>query len=249
MVVVEADVVAITHDAVAGGAVVAGLVVIGVVVLVATARRRNPSDASAVSGYRHTLETLGRVHEGRTHHADRRFAPRHPERSLAAMGRKPRRWGIPVLAAIVVLAAVGGLVYLGTRHTPKTARADDGAPAAHATGARHRRHSTTTTTAPPVRYAAIASTASSATFAPDQSSYTLTIAATSGDCWVSVTSSAGATLLEETLPAGTSKSVAASGRTTMVIGAPTSAALSIGGVPAALPTGVVGPFTVSLDPK
>lgn len=241
---VEAEVVALVRDVIAGVAVGAAVLVIGAVVLVTSLRRRSPREATAVSGYRRTLDTLGRVHESNPQRADRRFSARRPERSLAAMDRRSHRAGLVVLAGVVVLAAVGAVVYLGTRRTPTTAHHRQGAGAAHAATP-----TDSTTTSVPTRYSAVASTASSATFAPDQATYSVTIAATSNECWVSMTSSTGATLLEETLPAGASKSMSASGDTTVVLGAPTSAALSIGGVPAVLPAGVVGPFTVTLAPK
>ncbi|MGH8981404.1 MAG: DUF4115 domain-containing protein, partial [Acidimicrobiales bacterium] len=240
----EAEVLAVTRDAVAVAAVGAGVIVIGAVVLVAMLRRRGPTESNAVSSYRGTLETLGRVHGGNPQAADGGFTPRRAERSLAAMDHRSRHWAVPAAVVVLVLAAAGGLAYVGTHRTPAKPHADSGYRATHDAG-HHRNHGHTTTVTAPSNYSPVASTASSATFAPDKTNYSLTIAATSGECWVSVTSSTGATLLEETMAAGTSKSVSTSGRTTVVLGAPTAAALSIDGVPATLPAGVVGPFTVT----
>ena len=129
-------------------------------------------------------------------------------------------------------------------------------------GSRHPRHTTlpprsqahatstttSTTTALPAAYTAVSTGPSDATYAPATAAYSLSVGATSGNCWMSVTTQSGKTVFAQTLAPGTSSAIPLSGRATVLIGAPTVAALSVGGIPLQLPSGIVGPFTVTLVP-
>lgn len=161
------------------------------------------------------------------------------------MNRAPRRIGGIVAVAALVLAAIGAIVYVGVRSPHK----NRGASVTTTTGrSRHSATTTTTATTLPARYIAVSSTTSSATFAPVAASYTLMVGATTGDCWVSVTEASGTAVLSQTLTPGTSKSFAMSGKTTIVIGAPSVVKVSIDDVPAVLPQGAQAPYTVVLAP-
>jgi len=163
-------------------------------------------------------------------------------RPLLVADRGPRRRGTFVAVLALVLAAAAAVAYgiVSTRPTHKT-----GAPA------RNTERSTTTTTTSttlPSSYAAVSTAGSSATYAPVTASYSLSVGATTADCWVSVTAADGTTVLAKTFTAGTSTVLQVSGRASIDLGAPTVASVSIGGVPVALPPGIVGPFTVTLVP-
>jgi Domain of unknown function (DUF4115) len=257
-------------------AVGAGIVVVGIIS--AMVRRRGSREAQSVAGYRQTLDVLGHLggaerglggHGTGAGDAPRTGLPDEPtaggpsrfddlgaraggrgpgevpprrDRSLLAMERPARRLGLPVAALLLVLAAGGAAAYMVVRShhaTPppkKPARS-------HSHG-----HTTPTTTLPP-RYTATTSTTTSATYVPTSSTYSLTIGATTSDCWMSVTSSSGTTVLAQTFAAGATASVPLTGHSTIVIGAPRSAEMSIGGVPVVLPSGIAGPFTVTLVPS
>lgn len=169
-------------------------------------------------------------------------APAHRDRSLQVMDRPARRLAAPIAAVVLVLAAAGAAAYMVVRshhvtHPPKQAASS------------HSHGHTPTTTTLPTKYSAVSSTGTSATYAPDTAKYSLTIGATTSDCWMSVTSSSGTTVLAQTFAAGAKASLSLTGHSTVVIGAPQSAKLSIGGVPVVLPSGVPGPFTVTLVPR
>jgi len=99
----------------------------------------------------------------------------------------------------------------------------------------------------------VSATSSSATYTPSTASgstaYSLLVGATTSDCWMSVTSSTGTTVLAQTFTPGATASVSLTGRATIVIGATPSAQLAIGGIPLVLPSGATSPFTVTLVPS
>jgi hypothetical protein len=169
-------------------------------------------------------------------------APSRRDRSLHAMERPARRLGAPLAALVLVLAAGGAAAYMVVRSHHVTPP-----PKQNASTHSHR-HSPPATTLP-ARYTAVSSTGSSAVYAPATPTYSLTIGATTADCWMSVTTAAGTTVLAQTFAAGASTSVSLTGHATIVIGAPRAAKMSIGGVPLVLPAGASGPFTVTLAPS
>jgi hypothetical protein len=76
--------------------------------------------------------------------------------------------------------------------------------------------------------------------------FTVTLTATSGACWVDATSSAsGATLFSGTLAAGVQRSFSATGPVTLIVGAPTVLHATVDGDAVALPPGFQTPFTMS----
>lgn len=166
------------------------------------------------------------------------------DRALMAMQHSGRRLGGPAAVLALILAAGGVAAYMVVRshHVTPPPRHDASS------------HSHTATTAPPTtpttptKYTAVSSTSSSATYAPETATYRLTIGATTSDCWMSVTSASGTTLLAQTFAAGASTSLTLTGHTTIVIGAPQSAKLTIGKAPVVLPSSAGGPFTVTLSP-
>ena len=243
-------------------AAVGGVVVmVMVVALVASvAHRRRVDELRSVEGYRRRLDTLQHLRarpvarpgpppsedeQPRTQLAPPPPGPRDRERSLAAMNYRPRRLGASIAAVVVILAAVGALVYLGVHHRHHTPSSQTSS----TVRAHQRGHSpSTTTTTLPRRYVAVSSSPTSATYAPVSASYVLSVGATTGQCWVGVTASNGTTVLSQTLTAGTVKSLTMTGKTTIVIGAPSVVTISIDHVTVVLPAGAQAPFTVTLVP-
>ncbi len=178
-------------------------------------------------------------------------APRR-DRSLHAMEHPAHRFGASLAALLVVLVVAGGAAYLiaRTHHVASPAKQSTSAGSRRRTPSTKRTHTSRTspTTTVPHQYAPVNSTASSATYVPSTSTYSLTVGATTADCWMSVTSASGTTVLEQTFAPGASASVSLTGHATILIGAPKVAKVSIGGVPVVLPSGVAGPYTVTLSP-
>lgn len=185
------------------------------------------------------------------------------DRALSIMQRPAHRFGGVlgvVLLCLVIAAALIAYAVVRTRHDT-TAGLGGGHPAgtAHAsspstpasTGRKgataHHRGSGATT--PPTRYTPSNATASSATYVPRRSEYTITLGALGAPCWVSVTSASGSTVLEQTFAPGASATVKLSGTSTLDIGAPKAVSLDIGGVPAVIPATAAGPFSVTLSPR
>ena len=209
------------------------------------------------------------------HGGSQRGGHRGEDRAISAMNHRPRRLGAPVLVGLVVLALLAVVVYIGARSphhgtpsagkgttttTTTSARASGGHGSTGTTGAAGaggggHGHGTTTTSAPrtttttaPQTYTAVTSTATTASYTPPSGSYTVTLAATTGNCWVTVSSSSGSSLLSQTLAAGQSVPVTTSGQTTIVVGAPSVVRVSIDHRPVVLPTGYQTPFTITLAP-
>lgn len=248
-------------------------VLAGVAVLAAVAvlfGRRRGSEPHSVAGYRQTLDTLEHLRDRPRSDRPRAQADpragsepvarvparplppssaRRARRSLEVMNREPRRLGAPAAAVLLLAGVVGVLVYVGTRPhraTPAPSTTGTTAPAHH----HHTSAPTTsTTTTLPAHYAPVATTTSSATYAPATTSYTLSVGATSGSCWMSVTGPNGTTVMTGTLTSGVTRSFTVSGDVTILIGAPSVASLAIDHVPVDLPAGAQAPFTVSLTPS
>jgi hypothetical protein len=176
----------------------------------------------------------------------------HRDRSLLVMERPARRLGAPLAALLVIVVVGGAAAYLIVRahhvtHPPKQSAS---AHSLRHTPAKKRQKSgpqTTTTTGPP-RYTAVSSTGSSSVYAPVTSTYSLRIGATNADCWMSVTSATGVTVLAQTFAPGASASLSLTGHSSILLGAPRAAKVSIDGVPVVLPSGIAGPYTITLSP-
>ena len=236
--------------------------------------RRGRWEARSVAGYRRTLDVLaslgdddrgaGRARARRTDSAPGEGSGAGPGTSgagpgtsdrsaissLAAMEHPARRgMSVGVLVAVLVLVVAGAGTFLAVRHHHGTA------PPKHVPRSQPHASSapTTPTTTLPSSYTAVSATGSSATYspgtAPGSGTYALLVGATTSDCWMSVTSATGTTVLAQTFTPGATASLSLTGRSTIVIGAPGVAKLAIGGIPLVLPSGATSPFTVTLVPS
>src|ERR1700722_7772269 len=144
---------------------------------------------------------------------------RGQDRAMSAMNHRPRRLGAPILVAAVVIALLVVVVVIGARaqhHHPNATGTTTTAVHGKTTTTGHS--GTTTTTAPkattttvPTSFVATTSTPTSATYVPPAPSYTLTLTATTGACWVTVKSSTGSTVFSQTLASGQTQSVPLAG--------------------------------------
>jgi cytoskeletal protein RodZ len=132
------------------------------------------------------------------------------------------------------------------KHHGKAASAATTTPTSHpATRHHHATATTTSTTAPPTVSAPTAASAHTATYTVTAPAYSLTIAATTGQCWVDVTNTTtGAVLFTTTLQSGQSHDIAATGPVTVIAGAPAVFSATVNGAPVTLPPGNQAPFTL-----
>jgi hypothetical protein len=184
------------------------------------------------------------------------FMTGNEDRVIHSINRRPRRLGGPAAAVAAVLVLVLVLILTGlhsdtTNHHGKSATAVTTTPSTtHPTTVHHHRASTatTTTTAPPTVSAATAATAHTATYTVAAADYSLTLGATSGECWVEATNTAtGAVLFTTTLLSGQSHAIAATGPVTVIAGAPAVFTASVNGSPVTLPLGNQAPFTLNFQ--
>jgi hypothetical protein len=188
------------------------------------------------------------------------------DKAMHAIDHRPRRLGAPLAAIGVVTVLIIVLIVTGlhsdtkaprhgpsttatttTGHASTTVPAHGGTPAG---GHGHRPHTTTTTTttAPPAVSAATAPTPHSATYDVAAASYSLSLAASAGECWVEAENPAtGTVLYSGTLFTGQSHIVAASGPVVVIAGAPGAFAATVNGVPVNLPSGFQAPFTLTFQ--
>jgi hypothetical protein len=184
------------------------------------------------------------------------FMSGNEDRVIQSINHRPRRLGGPVAAVAAVAVLIVVLILAGVhsntpaKHHGKSASAATTAtstPTHHATGHHHATTSTTTTTttaAPPVSAPASAS-AHTATYNVSAPDYSLTIAATAGECWVEATNTAtGAVLFTTTLLSGQSHTIAATGPVTVIAGAPGAFSATVNLAPVTLPPGNQAPFTL-----
>jgi hypothetical protein len=158
---------------------------------------------------------------------------------------------VAAVAAVAVLVAV--LVVTGLHsNTPghksgKATATTVTTPPAGAHSSRPAHHATTTTTTrPPTVSEPQGATANAATYAVADASYSLTLGANNGECWVSATdTSTGKVLFSGTLFTGQSETVAASGPMTVIAGAPGAFTATVNGAAVVLPPGAQAPFTLT----
>jgi Domain of unknown function (DUF4115) len=194
-----------------------------------------------------------------------RSSNRGQGRAVARMNQRPRRLGGPLVVGAVVVAVILLLAFLGARHvshhsnaaatapttthgaTPTTARST--ATSAHgATATTVKKNSNvTTTTAAPLPYTATVVSAHGATFVPLQSSYTLTLAATTGACWIDVTQG-GSTLFVGTIAQGAQQVLPATGTAQISVGALGALSANLDGGALVIPNGAQAPYTITLSP-
>jgi hypothetical protein len=177
---------------------------------------------------------------------------RTKDRAMAAMGRRPRKVGAPIAAAIVVLAGISAVAVLGARnkgnhHNPPAAHASTkkNHPTSH-----HRAHSRTTTVTStiPAEYRPSQATPSGATYIPPTNSYTVAIR-TTGPCWVEVSSGSGTVTYAQTVAAGQQQVFTLSGVTTILLGAPRAVLVALNLESVVFPSGYLTPFTLTFEPK
>ena len=188
--------------------------------------------------------------------------PLRRDRAISLMNHRPRRLAGPLLVVLVVLAVLGIVVAVGAhshKSSPKVASSTTTSVAHHGGGTTvppatgHGTHgggvrptTTTTTQAPTV--ALVSSSSTSATFTVPTGSYTLTLGASSGSCWVSVDTPDNQTLFTQTLSGGQSQSVQANGEVLIDIGAPSVVQVAVNGIALSLPSDYQTPFTMTLQP-
>jgi hypothetical protein len=182
------------------------------------------------------------------------------DRTMQAINRRPRRLAGPAVAVAAVIVLIVVLLLTGSHKVPP-AHGGHGSDTAkttpptsgHATGAQHRskshRTTPTTTTVPLMVSSAQQPTANSASYDLADQTYSLLVTATTGPCWLDVSSTTGGTtLFTGVLNAGQQHIINATGSVTIVLGAPQLANVEVNGVPAVLPAGYQTPFTMHLVP-
>lgn len=185
------------------------------------------------------------------------------DKAMHSINHRPRRLGVLfAVAAVVVLIVV--LIVAGMHsNTPPVKHPTPGTATTVTTPARHphsgtagasgshkthKNSTSTTTTVAPVVSGPAPTSANAATYQVGVASYSLVLSATSGDCWVSATStSTGASLFMGVLAPGQSHTIAATGPVTVIAGAPGAFAASLNGVAVQLPFGFQAPFTLKFE--
>jgi hypothetical protein len=175
------------------------------------------------------------------------------ERVMHAINHRPRRLGGPAVAvgAVVVLIVVliiTGLHSNSPTHHPKSSGTVTTTARTHHHAAGRHPTTTTTTTAPPTVSAPASPTAHTATYHVADASFSLSLAATTGECWVDATDTAtGTVLFTGTLFAGQSHAISATGPVTVIAGAPAAFSATVDGSAVTLPLGYQAPFTLSFE--
>ena len=180
------------------------------------------------------------------------FMTGNEDRVIHSINHRPRRLGGPAAAVAAVLVLVAVLILTGlhsdnSKHHGKAATSATSTPTTNPPDTHHHQatSTTTTTTAPPPVSAATAVAAHTATYTVAVTDYSLTVGATSGECWVEVTNTAtGGVLFTTTLQSGQSHTVAATGPVTVIAGAPAVFTATVNGAPVTLPPGNQAPFTL-----
>jgi Domain of unknown function (DUF4115) len=183
------------------------------------------------------------------------FMTGNQDRVIQTINHRPRRLGGPAAAVGAVLVLVVVLILTGlhsdnAKHHGKTASTVTSTPATTHPTTPHRHHATTTTTTTtaPTVSAASAATTHTATYTVATAAYSLTVGATSGQCWVEVTSTtSGTVLFTTTLQSGQSHAIAATGPVTVIAGAPAVFTANVNGAAVTLPPGNQAPFTLNFQ--
>ena len=134
-------------------------------------------------------------------------------------------------------------------HAATTTPAGGHAAATTPAGGKHGKPTPTTAPALPTKFTPVTSTATTATYALPAASYTITFTTAGGECWINVaTPGGGTTVYSETLAAGASHAVTATGQTTVTLGAPSVVSITVDHEPVVLPAGYQTPFTLTFQP-
>jgi hypothetical protein len=182
------------------------------------------------------------------------------DRALHGINHRPRRLAAPATAVAVVTLVIIVLLVTGNhtvppRHSPKAPTGlqhrvtGQGHHATTATTRTHHHAVVTTTTTVPVVSLPTAGSANSAVYAVRPNSYTLTMSATSAQCWVSATEAgSGTVLFTGVLNPGQTQSVTGTGAVALVVGAPNAFTANIDGTAVSFPFGFQAPFTMQFLP-
>lgn len=124
-----------------------------------------------------------------------------------------------------------------------------GGTAAKGSRAGDHRGARATPTTVPASFAAVTTSANGATYRAPAPTYTLVLTSQNGPCWWEVRStSTGTVLYTGTLPAGEQQTVSATGTSTVTMGAPGEATVSLDSEPVILPSSMQAPFTLTFNP-
>lgn len=106
-----------------------------------------------------------------------------------------------------------------------------------------------TTSTLPTSFAAVSSTSTTATYAPPANAYSVTVAATNGECWITVSTPSRTGVFTTLLDEGVSHALTLTGPTTLIIGAPEAVTITLDHEPVVLPGGFATPFTITFRPS
>ncbi len=203
------------------------VVIVGAVILRQFAARR-PTLEESVDRYRRTLDAVHdassgtRVQDPNTPRPSLPLRESRP-RDLPGMRGQPLRLAVvagmavaTIIGVVIVVKSISGDSKPGAKPTPAASRA-----ATTTTTARP----TTTTVATPI----VAATGTSGSdFVVSRSSFTVTIAATQGACWIDAKDASGAVIYAGTIASGQSQSVVGA-VATLQLGNPRAVTLTIDG--------------------
>jgi RodZ C-terminal domain len=194
-----------------------------------------------------------RFESGQTPLSPRARVDRVQRHALESMNHRPRRGLVLTAVAVVAVVLFTVLAIVGSqrahRHSTgavtSTTAGHTSATVRPPAGSAH--HRTTTTTAP-AQLVASSSTASTALYTVGASSFHLGLS-TSGPCWVNATTaSTGSTLWTGTMQAGGSQDIPATGTTRLELGT-LAVAVTVDGVPVAIPASIHSPFVLTFEPS
>jgi hypothetical protein len=175
--------------------------------------------------------------------------PARRDKAMISINHRPRRLAAPATAVAAVLALTVVLLLTGSHSgSPGPTHSSDKNSGHNGSIASKppQKKAATPTPPPPAVSSAQAATPQSATYDVPDSTYAVTLTATSGACWVDATStSTGSTLFSGTLVPGAQRSFNASGPVTLIVGAPTVLHATVDGDAVVLPPGFQTPFTMS----
>ncbi len=172
------------------------------------------------------------------------------DRVISSINNRPRRLAGPAAAVAAVAVLIVVLIVTGLHSNSPAHHAKSRATATSQprSGTPPRHQTTTTSTAPPSVSAPQAGSAHTAIYQVAATSYSLALAATTGECWIEATNTAtGSVLFTATLFSGQSHTIAATGPVTVIAGAPAAFSATVDGTAVSLPSGYQAPFTLSFQ--
>ena len=154
------------------------------------------------------------------------FMTGNEDRVIQSINHRPRRLGGPAAAVAAVLVLIVVLILTGLHSNTRSTMGSPPPPPPRRRPTRRPARSTHDNDqhhhdAPPAVSAPTAASAHAATYTVAAPSYSLNLAATTGQCWVDVTNTAtGSVLFTTTLLSGQSHAITATGPVTVIAGAP-----------------------------